>query len=127
MKKHPSFLPQRQSFLGKIISEIPFFKLLLVSLFICIVTISLVLLSEDRIPPQVPLFYGLPEGEEQIVPRLALTIPSFMALIIIVINTVLATIFENNFVRNALVLTSFAVTLFATITVVKIVLLVGNF
>lgn len=127
MKKYPSFLPKKQSFLGKITSQIPFFNLLIVSLLICIITISLILLSEERIPPQVPLFYGLPEGEEQIVARLGLTIPSFMALIIIVINTVLATIFENNFVRNALVLTSFAVTLFATITTIKIILLVGSF
>lgn len=127
MKKNSPFSPKKQSYIAKIASEIPFFNLLILSLFICIVTISLVMLLEDRIPPQVPLFYGLPEGEEQIVPRLGLTIPSFMALIIIVINTVLATIFENNFVRNALVLTSFAVTLFATITTVQIILLVGSF
>lgn len=126
-KKPQSFLPRKQSFIGKIAAEIPFFSLLVVSLFVCLATIAAILLLKDHIPPQVPLFYGLPEGEEQLTSTMGLTIPSFVALTIIVINTILATIFENNFVRNSLVLTCFAVTLFATITTVKILLLVGSF
>lgn len=119
--------PKKQSFFGKIASEIPFFGLLVVSLFVCLTTIGSILLLKSHIPPQVPLFYGLPEGEGQLTTTMGLTIPSFVALAIIVINTILATIFENNFVRNSLVLTCFAVTLFATITTVKILLLVGSF
>ena len=126
-KKNPTFFTKRQSFLGKIASEIPFFGLLMFSLVICIGTILAVIFLKDHIPPQVPLFYGTVEGEDQLVPTLGLTIPNFLALIIIVINTILATIFENNFVRNSLVLTSFAVTLVATITTFKILLLVGSF
>lgn len=126
-KRNSLLSPKKQSSLSKIASEIPFFGLLVVSLFICIATILGVLYLKDYIPPQVPLFYGLPEGEEQLTTATGLTIPAFGALIIIVINTILATIFENNFVRNSLVLTSFAATLFATITTVKILLLVGSF
>lgn len=126
-KKHHPFFTKRQSFISKIGEEIPFFKLLLFSLFICIGTILAIMYLKEHVPPQVPLFYGLPEGEEQLAGTLGLTVPSFLALIIIVINTILATIFENNFVRNSLVLTSFAVTLFATITTVKILLLIGSF
>jgi hypothetical protein len=126
-KKPPSFIFQKQTFLAKIASEIPFFNLLVISLLICIGTIAATIFLKDHIPPQVPLFYGFPEGEEQLTTASGLTIPGFLALTIIVINTVLATIFENTFVRNALVLTSFAVTLFATITTIKILLLVGSF
>jgi len=99
----------------------------MVSLLICIGTIAIIILLKEHIPPQVPLFYGTVEGEDQLVPTLGLTIPGFLALIIIVINTILATIFENNFVRNSLVLTAIAVTLFATITTFKILFLVGSF
>jgi hypothetical protein len=126
-KKHPTFFAKRQSFFSKIASEIPFFGLLIFSLLVCIGTIAAIIFLKDHIPPQVPLFYGTVEGEDQLVPTLGLTIPGFLALIIIVINTILATIFENNFVRNSLVLTAIAVTLFATITTFKILLLVGSF
>jgi hypothetical protein len=126
-KKPSIFTTKKQSFLAKIASEIPFFNLLLFSLFICIGTIAALIFLKDHIPPQVPLFYGLPEGEEQLTSTTGLTIPSFVALIVIVVNTILATIFENNFVRNSLVLTSFAVTLFATITTIKVLFLVGSF
>ncbi len=116
-----------QSFITRIAGEIPFFGLLVFSLLVSIVTIVGILLLKDHIPPQVPLFYGLPEGEEQLTTQMGLTIPSFVALTFIVINTILATIFENAFVRNALVLTCFAITLFTTITTIKIFLLVGSF
>ena len=90
-KKHPTFFAKRQSFVSKIASEIPFFGLLMVSLLICIGTIAIIILLKEHIPPQVPLFYGTVEGEDQLVPTLGLTIPGFLALIIIVINTILAT------------------------------------
>jgi uncharacterized Tic20 family protein len=126
-KKQPSFLPKKTNILTKASTDIPFFKLLVLSFFINIVIILAIWILKSHIPPQVPLLYGLPEGEEQLTTTMGLTIPSFIALAIIVINTIVATIVENNFFRNSLVLTSFAVTIFTAITTIKIVLLVGSF
>ncbi len=63
------------------------FKKLLISVFVLgLGTIGLVVLLQRSLPPEVPLFYGLPKTEEQIAPSLNLIIPSLAALTIIIIN-----------------------------------------
>ena len=81
---------------------------------------------QKRLPPEVPLFYGLAEGEEQLVPRLLLSLPNLIALIIILINTGLTLLTTNLFVKKILIMASVTATFLASITCLKIFFLVGS-
>jgi len=81
----------------------------------------------NNLPPTIPLFYGLAEGENQLAKPLFLSLPGGSALLIALINTFLSIVIANNFVKKALILSSFAVSLLSFITTVKILLLVGSF
>ncbi|KKQ86611.1 MAG: hypothetical protein UT10_C0020G0001, partial [Candidatus Woesebacteria bacterium GW2011_GWB1_38_8b] len=97
------------------------------SVLFSISAISIPIIFRNNLPPVIPLFYGLAEGENQLVNPLFLTIPAGLGLLIILINTLLSTIISNNFIKRSLILSSFAVSLLVFITTVKILLLVGSF
>ena len=80
-----------------------------------------------RLPPQVPLFYGLPETEERIASSWMLVIPSGVSFLILLVNASLSLFIEDEFPKKILVAASFAVTLFSAITTLKIISLVGSF
>ena len=107
--------------------KIVFKNYIFAALSINILTIVGVIAIQKFLPPQVPLFYGLPEGEGQLAPRLLLIVPSFASLIILTVNSILSSFIEDEFVRKALVLAGIGTTFFAVITTVKIALLVGSF
>ncbi|KKQ26139.1 MAG: hypothetical protein US62_C0009G0025 [Candidatus Woesebacteria bacterium GW2011_GWA1_37_8] len=108
---------------SKIVSK----KFLAASVLFSISAISIPIIFRNNLPPVIPLFYGLAEGENQLVNPLFLTIPAGLGLLIILINTLLSTIISNNFIKRSLILSSFAVSLLVFITTVKILLLVGSF
>lgn len=105
----------------------PLKNVLTVTLAGNILTILIVLVAQGHLPPQVPLYYGLAEGEEQLSSPLGLIIPSGLSLGILLVNTALTSVIKNDFLQKILVLASFAVTVFSVITTVKIILLVGSF
>lgn len=107
--------------------KLPLKNFLYTSFVICMVGIVLVYLSQRNLPPEVPLFYGLPEGDEQLTTSQGLVIPYLAALAIILINTVVVYFTRNSFLQKTLVLTSFAISILSFITTIKITLLIGNF
>jgi len=92
-----------------------------------ILTILAVLLSQKSLPPQIPLFYGLPEGEEQLTTSFGLIIPGVVSLIVAGINTLISLLLDNQFLQKSLILTSLAISAFSLVTTLKIILLVGSF
>jgi hypothetical protein len=108
-------------------ADFPLKKVFLVSLAINFLTVLAVLLIQNYLPPQGPLFYGLAEGEEQLITPLGLTIPSLTAILFLIINASLTLVVKNDFLQKTLILAGFAVTIFSTITTIKIILLVGSF
>ncbi len=104
----------------------PLKDLVVASVLVNILIILIVLLSQRWLPPQVPLFYGKPSGEEQLASSLTLTLPSIVSLLILLINVSLATFLKDEFLRKTLVLSAAVATFFAAITTVKIIFLVGN-
>jgi uncharacterized protein YqhQ len=100
-----------------------FFK---VSLFLGLVSILLALLAQKILPPQIPLFYGLPESEGQLASALQLIIPGVFSLTITVFNFGLLTLVKDNFLQKALLLASLLAGIFALITTIKIIFLVGS-
>jgi len=95
------------------------------ALNVLIATVSLLLIS--NLPPQVPLFYGLPQTEEQLAPAWMLIIPSALAFLILLGNASLSLFIEGDFSKKALAGASFAVSLFSAVTTLKIIFLVGSF
>jgi len=93
------------------------------SLFLALI----VLVVRNYLPPEVPLFYGKPVGEEQLIPNLGLLIVPGVLLLIIFTNTVLSVITNKPFLKKALIISALFVTIVAAITIFKIIFLVGFF
>lgn len=104
-----------------------FTKILLGSLIFNTVIITLVLLFLHRLPPQVPLFYGAPSGEDQLANNILLILPNSLAAVFNLINILLLKITNSdNFLKKTITGIGIITTALATITVIKIIFLVGN-
>lgn len=97
------------------------------SFVVNILIILLVLFAQRFLPPEVPLFYGLAEGEGQLAPRLFLLIPSSASFVVLIVNSLIASRVGNTFIKKALILAAIGTTFFAAITTLKIMFLVGSF
>lgn len=83
-------------------------------------------LGQGLIPPQIPVFYGFPQGEAQLSSPLGILIPPTLSLIFILLNLFLIKSIKDEFIKKILVITGLTTSIFASITVVKIFLLVGQ-
>lgn len=97
------------------------------SLVISIASTFLALLAKPFLPPQIPLFYGLPESEEQLSLSLGLCLPGIFSLIILTLNFFLAKTVKDEFLKKTLAVAALIVSVFMIITTVKIIFLVGGF
>lgn len=89
-----------------------------------VILFSLLLLK--RLPPQIPIYYGLPQGEAQLSPSLGILIPSVLSLIFVSLNLFLISIIKDEFIKKILVISGLTTSVFASITVIKIIFLVGQ-
>jgi hypothetical protein len=109
------------------IELVPFKKLILLAIISNIIIMLLVLLFSNNLPPQVPLFYGLARGENQLASRLGLLIPSLVSLSIISFNLIVSFFVKSIFLKKTLIIASVAATVFSLITTVKIFFLIASF
>jgi len=105
----------------------PFLNVFYASLLINTLTVIGVLLLGKRLPPQLPLFYGLPEGQEQLTSKFGLVTASFSAFAIVIINAIISSVLKNDFLRKTLIIVGFVVSVLALITTIEITLLVSAF
>lgn len=110
-----------------LVSKPPFLGVFYISIIINTLTIIGVLILSKALPPQIPLFYGLPEGEEQLTSRLGLVTAAFSSLIIVLLNALICTFLKKDFLRKTLIIVGFAVSLLSLITTTEIIILVGAF
>lgn len=108
------------------IASLPFRPYLVGSFIVNILMVVLALGLQSFLPPQIPLFYGVAEGEGQLARAIFLFIPNAFALIIIVANIFIATLIEEEFVKKILITSGIIATFFATITTLKIFFLVES-
>jgi len=101
-------------------------KIIRLSFLLITFDIAVVLLLQKRLPPEIPLFYGLPEGEDQLTTRLGLLIPAITALIIVLVNLILTRIVDDEFLKKSLIIAGFGVIIFSLATTLKIILLVAS-
>lgn len=110
-----------------LIADIPYKNSLIIAVSVNIVIILMILLLQGFFPPQVPLLYGLPEGEDQLVSSLSLTIPSLVSLLAIIINVLISYFLKEEFFKKILIVTAVGLTIFSAITTIKIALLMIGF
>lgn len=92
---------------------------------IVVILAVILLIKSSHLPPQVPLFYGLPEGEGQLAQKTLLVTPAIISLITILLNSTAAWLIKDNFLKKALAMTFVVTTFFSTVTTIKIIFLVG--
>lgn len=107
--------------------SVPFKPYLLAGGIILVLIILFVLIINKKLPPEIPLYYGLPESEEQLAPSWTLVIPGLVAIIIGLINFLISLLITDGFIKKALSLTSIVLAAFAVITTLKIIFLIASF
>ena len=99
-------------------------KLAIVCFIINAVIVVVILAVKKNLPPIVPLFYGLPEGQGQLTVNTTLLLPPAISSVFTIINLLVSRLTKDNFIEKVsagLTITALAL---STITVVKIILLV---
>ena len=109
-----------------LVKKIPYIRYLILLVFINILTISTVLVLKNKIPPQVPLFYGYARGDAQLTNPNGLILPNAISLIFIILNSIISYFINSDYLKKVLIISSFIATLLASITVIKIIFLVGG-
>lgn len=78
-----------------------------------------------KLPPQVPLFYSRPWGNTQLAASLFLAVPVVLSIVFLFLNSILAqTITSSAFFKKALVVGAVAACILASITILRIILLI---
>lgn len=117
-------LPAKNIFIGK---TTPFKNLVALTFLINFIAVVSVIILQKYLPPEIPLFYGLPEGGEQLGTSWLLILPSLVSLFIISINLYILKYLEDEFFKKVLVAVGFVSTIFSLTTTIKIIFLVGGF
>jgi|SRR5688572_32523789 len=105
----------------------PFKNYIYMSIGLNVLTIVIILLFKGLIPPVVPFFYGKPVGDGQLIPALGLLIAPLASLFITTLNLGLSSMTSDNFLKKVYAASTLLFTLLTTITVIKIIFLVGFF
>jgi len=108
-------------------ATIPSKNIFVTALSISLLSIVSALVVQSFLPPQIPLFYGFPIGEEQLSSSLGLVIPGVVSLLILVVNFILVKIIKEDLLRKVLAAVALIASFFAIITTFKIIFLVGSF
>ena len=107
--------------------NIPHIYLILTALAINVVLIIATILLSSKLPPQTPLYYGLPRGERQLSAPTSLILPLALSSLFIAVNSIIANFSKNQFLKNTLIAASLFSSLLSVVTVVKIILLTISF
>ena len=107
-------------------SNLPLKNLFVTSLIINLVLVVLSLGAKFILPPEIPLFYGLPKNEDQLAPAIYLFLPSLISIFITIANMVIATAINSNYLKRTLAFASISITILSIIATYKIVFLVGS-
>lgn len=105
----------------------PFTNLIYLSILLNVIAIFAVLFFKKSLPAEVPLFYGLPEGEDQLTKSNYLIIAPTLSFAILGLNLILTSIVKGGLLKKMLVTAGFFVSLFSFITLTQIFFLIGPF
>lgn len=106
--------------------KMPLKSLFVISIIINALFILIGLISQLILPPEIPLFYGLPKNNEQLAPSLFIVLPAATSLIITIVNAVLSINTDSSYLKKTLAFASISASLLSSIATYKIILLVGS-
>lgn len=106
--------------------RLPLKKLFVVSFLISLSTIVLGLAAQFILPPEIPLYYGLPQTYEQVASSFLIILPSLISIVITIFNAIVSIKTHDNYLKRALAFTSISVAILAIITTYKIIFLVSS-
>lgn len=86
-----------------------------------------IILLRNHLPPVVPFFYGKAIGEGQLTNTIFLLLAPGASTLVLVLNILLTLVIDNTFLKKILIMCIFLFSLLMTITVFKIIFLVGFF
>lgn len=107
--------------------KLPLKHLFIISLIINLVLILSGLFAKLILPPEIPLFYGLPKNEDQLAKSIYIILPALISIIITIFNTVLSIISSNIYLKKTLAFASISITILSVVATYKIIFLVGSF
>ena len=105
----------------------PFRDFITIAVIVNVILIAASLVLHSFLPPEIPLYYGMPEGSEQLASSWLLALPSLVALLIILVNLLIASFAEDDFLKRVVILGGIAATFFSATTTIQIMFLVGSF
>lgn len=109
------------------LGQLAYPKVVILSIFLNFLTLLILLVLSPKLPPEVPLFYGAAEGKDQLGPLITLALPPVISIAVVAINSLIAMMTTDEFMKKVLISTSLVVSILSTISFVKIVFLVGAF
>ena len=109
------------------LESLPFRPYFTGALIVNVLMVMLGVAVQRFLPPEIPLFYGVAEGESQLSRSIFLFLPNAFALIILIANIFIAYLATEEFFKKILIVAGIIATFFATITTVKIFFLIGSF
>lgn len=120
-------LPFAEKKSGEKTSSVPFKKLIYLIFLINLITAFTAFAIQKNLPPEIPLYFGLPQGTSQLSLSIGLIIPAAVSLTIAIVNVTLAVFVSDDYLKKALIFGGLGLTFFSTIAVFKIAQLVGSF
>ena len=107
--------------------KIPYRNYFLAAFMINVGVSLLLILLKSFLPPLAPLFYGRPTGEAQLTNTLGLLIAPGVSILITMVNLILSLWIKDDFLEKLMAFSAIIASVLTTITIIKIVLLVGFF
>lgn len=92
----------------------------------CVIMVLLFAVGYLRLPPQIPLFYSLPNGTDQVVDVWLIVIVPIVSLLCLLLNTFLTTrlIERSEFLDNIARITNITIIIMTTYIFIKIIYIV---
>lgn len=103
-----------------------FKKIFIFVLSVNLALIGVVITLRKKLPLEIPLFYGLPEGEEQLTKNIFLIVPAVFAIIFSIINILILIPTKDRFTKGVLIYSLIFISFLSLVSIVKIIFLVGN-
>ncbi|WKZ25323.1 MAG: hypothetical protein QY322_02935 [bacterium] len=108
-------------------TSVPLKSLFVTSFIVNCVFILISLVSTVILPPEIPLFFGLPKSTSQLAANYMILVPSLISTFLVTANFIIALKVSGQYIKKILAFTSVSVTILNVIATSKIVFLVGSF
>lgn len=91
------------------------------------IQIVLLVLKWESLPPELPLYYSRPWGDEQIAPRIFVGIFPLISIVFLILNTLLSRMFfyTEHLLSTVLLWSAMLVVILSSIGLIKILFLVS--